>query len=221
MEILFDASLAEKEKNGRRIMRLEKHQCLMRLGHPVMRQAMATLCRQLHDPTSKQPIYRWSVSAMTGSGFEALIVYHFTLTAINQLREPLHDEVRAAVFRIEGSKLSLVQGEFAQRVLHAQLYPIKSAERREDWISTMRSHWYEHRPLLESFDKQQQQTWKSEFDVRAQRLLAQELSDTKTSYKNRLEELKDRSRDKEIEKLAKQLMEEQRGNTTAVFARRA
>jgi hypothetical protein len=29
------------------IMRLHKHQCLMRLGHPVMRQAMATLCRQL------------------------------------------------------------------------------------------------------------------------------------------------------------------------------
>jgi SNF2 family DNA or RNA helicase len=210
MEILFDASLAEKEKNGRRIMRLEKHQCLMRLGHPVMRQAMATLCRQLHDPTSKQPIYRWSVSAMQGNGFEALLVYHHTLTAINQLREPLHDEVRATVFRVEGDKVTPVEDEFAHRVLHSQLYPIKSADRREDWVRTLRSHWYEHRPALETFDGQLEVAWKAEFVKRAQHVLNRELDDTKASYKHRLAELKDRSRDKEIEKLAKQLIEEQR-----------
>ncbi|TWU54781.1 RNA polymerase-associated protein RapA [Rubripirellula tenax] len=72
MEIVFDGSLVEREKDGRRIMRVDRHQCLMRLGHPIMRQAMTTLCRQLHDPTSKQPIFRWSVAGMQGSGFEAL-----------------------------------------------------------------------------------------------------------------------------------------------------
>jgi hypothetical protein len=210
MEILFDASLVEKEKSGRRIMRLEKHQCLMRLGHPVMRQAMATLCRQLHDPTSKQPIYRWSVAAMQGSGFEALLVYHHTLTAINQLREPLHDEVRATVFRVEGDKLTLVEDEFAHRVLHSQLYLIKSADRRDDWVRTLRSHWYEHRSALEAFDDQQEEFWKSAFEGRAQQALKREMEDAKASYKHRLAELKDRSRDKEIEKLARQLVEEQR-----------
>jgi superfamily II DNA or RNA helicase len=210
MELLFDASLAEREKNGRRIMRLEKHQCLMRLGHPVMRQAMATLCRQLHDPNSRQPIFRWSVSAMKGTGFEALLVFHHTLTAINQLREPLHDEVRATVFRIDGDKLTPVDAAFADRVIHADLLPIKSADRREDWVRTFRAHWYEHSNSLRKYSKKQETVWQTEFEKRAAVVLKRETEETKTSYKHRLTELRDRSRDQEIEKLARQLVEEQR-----------
>ena len=171
---------------------------------------MATLCRQLHQPSSKQPIYRWSVAAMQGSGFEALLIYHHTLTAINQLREPLHDEVRATVFRVEGDRLTPVEDEFAERVLHSQFYGIKSSDRREEWVRTLRSHWYEHRTSLEAFDDRHEKEWKTKFDQRAQHVLKRELDDTKASYKHRLDELKDRSRDKEIEKLAKQLIEEQR-----------
>lgn len=210
MEIVFDPSLVEVEKNGRRIMRLDKHQCLMRLGHPIMRQAMAMLCRQLHDPTSRQPIFRWSVAGMKASGFEALLVYHHTLTAINQLREPLHDEVCATVFRIEGDKLTPVESEFQHRVLHSQLYPIKSSDRREDWVRTLRGHWYNHSKSLKSYSDEQESIWSSEFSQRAEVALERETKDTKASYKHRLAELKDRSRDKEIEKLARQLLEEQR-----------
>ena len=34
MELVFDCSLVEEEISGRRVMRLKKHQVLMRLGHP-------------------------------------------------------------------------------------------------------------------------------------------------------------------------------------------
>jgi len=182
MEIVFDASLVEQEKNGRRIMRLAKHQCLMRLGHPIMRQAMATLCRQLHDPTSRQPIFRWSVSAMQGSGFEALLIFHHTLTAINQLREPLHDEVKATVFRIEGDKLVPVDAAFQDRVVHAELYPVKAADRREDWVKIMRAHWYNHSNALKSYSKAQQTAWHEEFEKRAALVLKREVDETKASY---------------------------------------
>jgi superfamily II DNA or RNA helicase len=47
MELAFDNALVEEEINGRRVMRVKKHQVLMRLGHPIMRQAMATLSRLL------------------------------------------------------------------------------------------------------------------------------------------------------------------------------
>ncbi len=210
MEIVFDASLVEQEKNGRRIMRLDKHQCLMRLGHPIMRQAMATLCRQLHDPRSRQPIFRWTVTGIEASGFEALLVYHHTLTAINQLREPLHDEVSAAVFRVEGDRLTPVEPDFEHRVLHSRQYPIASVERREDWVRTLRGHWYHHRSELEEFDGKQEELWKIEFEKRAEQSLKVELDDVKSSYQSRLAELRDRSRDRELEKLAKQLVEEQR-----------
>src|SRR5258708_22273375 len=114
MELAFDAALVEDEVGGRRVMRLKKHQVLLRLGHPVMRQAMATLSRQLHDPEGRNAVFRWSIAALQRTGFEALLVFHYTLTAINELREPLHDEVLSSVFRIEGNKIELVEDQFKQ-----------------------------------------------------------------------------------------------------------
>ena len=98
--------LLSKRNIGRRVMRLKKHQVLMRLGHPIMRQAMATLCRQLHDPVGHDAVFRWSLAALHRTGFDALLVFHYTVTAINELREPLHDEVMSTVLRIEGDDLS-------------------------------------------------------------------------------------------------------------------
>ena len=147
---------------------------------------------------------------MQGSSFEALLIYHHTLTAINQLREPLHEEVRATVFRVEGDELTPVNADFEQRVLHSTLYPIQAPDRRENWVRTLRSHWYEHRKVLEAFDEQQEELWKAAFIERAGRALKRELEETKASYKHRLAELKDRSRDSEIKKLAVKLEEEER-----------
>ena len=56
MELVFDTALVEEEVSGRRVLRLKKHQVLMRLGHPILRQAMATLCRQLHAPDPRDGI---------------------------------------------------------------------------------------------------------------------------------------------------------------------
>ena len=142
MEIVFDAPLVEEERSGRPVLRLQKHQVLMRLGHPIMRQAMATLCRQLHDPPTHTPIYRWSLAALHRTGFEALLVFHYTVTAINELREPLHDEVISTVFRIEGDHLTPVEHAFQQTVLGSDFIAIRSSKRREDWIRTFRGQWF-------------------------------------------------------------------------------
>ncbi|MCA9137174.1 MAG: hypothetical protein KDB00_10455, partial [Planctomycetales bacterium] len=217
MEIVFDSSLVEREKDGRRIMRVDRHQCLMRLGHPIMRQAMTTLCRQLHDPTSKQPIFRWSVAGMKGSGFEALLIYRHTLTAINQLREPLHDEVRSTVFRVEGDRLTPVEPDYQNRVLRSQLFAIQSADRRDDWVRTLRAHWYRHREALERYDNEEQAHWSGIFDGRAEIALDREVNDTKASYQHRLAELRNRSRDKELQRLAEQLAEEEQESLMNLF----
>ena len=77
----------------------------MRLGHPIMRQAMATLCRQLHDPGGHNAVFRWSVAALHKPGFEALLVFHYTITAINELREPLTADQVVAQAQSEYEKL--------------------------------------------------------------------------------------------------------------------
>jgi superfamily II DNA or RNA helicase len=209
MELVFDAALVEKEENGRSIMRLKKHQVLLRLGHPIMRQAMATLCRQLHDPTGQDAVFRWSVAALHRSGFDALLVFHYTVTAINEIREPLHDEAVSTVLRIEGDRLVAVDDSFQRIVLGSEFHPIKSAKRREDWVRTLRGHWFRHKAELEAFLTRQEKSLRGVLEGRAKTALARELSAAKESYQYRLRELKDRSREQELGRLAKALVRQQ------------
>lgn len=207
MELTFDAALVEEEVNDRRLMRLKKHQVLLRLGHPIMRQAMATLCRQLHDPEGHNAVFRWSLAALQRSGFEALMVFHYTLTAINELREPLHDEVRSAVLRIEGDRLVPVEDDFEETVLHSLFHPVKSTARLDDWVRTIRGHWFQHKTALESLLNRQESEQRKLLEARAEAALGRELEAAKQSYKYRLDELKDRSREAQIDKLARQISE--------------
>jgi superfamily II DNA or RNA helicase len=207
MELVFDAAHVEKEENGRLIMRLKKHQVLLRLGHPIMRQAMATLCRQLHDP-SRDGVFRWSLSALHRSGFDALLVFHYTVTAINELREPLHDEVFSTVLRVEGDRLVQVDHDFQRLVLSSEFHPVKSSKRREDWIRTLRGHWFRHKSELETFLRQQEINQRDILEARAKTSLQRELESAKESYRYRLRELQDRSREQELGKLAKALVRE-------------
>lgn len=208
MELVFDVAFVEKDENGRRIMRLKKHQVLLRLGHPIMRQAMATLCRQLHDPTGHDAVFRWSLAALHRSGFEALLVFHYTVTAINELREPLHDEVFSTVLRVEGDRLAPVDADFQQVVLASEFHPVRSAQRREEWVRTIRGHWFQHRGDLEGFLQSQDTKLRETLAGRAKRALERELDAAKDSYRYRLKELQDRSREQELGKLAKALVRE-------------
>jgi superfamily II DNA or RNA helicase len=209
MELVFDAALVEEEIGGRRFMRLKKHQVLMRLGHPIMRQAMATLCRQLHDPSGHDAVFRWSVAALHRSGFEALVSFHYTLTAINELREPLHDEVVSTVFRVSGDQLAPVEDEFEHVVLQSEFLPMKSAKRRDEWVRTIRGHWFQHKGCLEGVLQQQEKRVRKMLEGRAKTALKRELDTAKESYRYRLKELQDRSREQELSKLAKELVREQ------------
>ncbi|MBV8555907.1 MAG: hypothetical protein JO116_10105, partial [Planctomycetaceae bacterium] len=209
MELVFDSALVEEEVGGRRVLRMKKHQILLRLGHPIMRQAMATLCRQLHDPTAHDPIYRWSLAALHRTGFDALLVFHYTVTAINELREPLHDEVCSRVFRIVGERLEPVGHDFEQGVLGSEFHSVKSPGRRDDWVKALRGRWFSHRGGLESFLKDQETSLRSILQARADAARKRETEAASESYEYRIKELQDRSREQEIEKLARQLVREQ------------
>jgi hypothetical protein len=208
MELVFDTALVEQEISGRMVLRLKKHQVLMRLSHPIMRQAMATLCRQLHDPGGPDPVYRWSIAALHRSGFEALLAFHYTMTAINELREPLHDEVISTVFRAEGDRLTAVEHDFEQVVLQSEPLQIASTPRRDNWIRTVRGHWFQHQQQLEAFLHRRENEMRTVLQGRADTALARELKAAKDSYQHRLKELQDRSREQQLRKLAKELVQE-------------
>jgi len=209
MELVFDARRVTEEVSGREVMRLKKYQVLMRLGHPVMRQAMSTLTRQLHDPTAHDPVYRWSVAALPKTGFEALLVFYHTVTAVNELREPLHDEVLTAVFRVEGDKLVPVEESFARDVTRADYLSIHSPTRRDDWVRTFRVRWFKHRGELEHHLREREGALKTILQEWANAARERDVEATREGYKYRLKELQDRSREKELDRLARELVRQQ------------
>lgn len=208
MELVFDSALVEEEINSRKRLRLKKHQVLMRLGHPVMRQAMATLSRQLHDPSGQSPIRRWSVAALHRTGFEALLVFHYTISVINELREPLHDEVRSVVFRVDGDHLVPVEDSFQQTILQEHFLPL-SSQRLNEWTRTLRSKWPSYRTDLETYMKGLEGSLSSHFNSTAREALNTEVSSVDESYRYRLKELSERTREKELRQIAEALLEEQ------------
>lgn len=209
MEVVFDARRVTEEIGGREIMRLKKHQILLRLGHPVMRQALSTLTRQLHDPTSHDPVYRWSVAALPKTGFEALVVFYHTVTAVNELREPLHDEVLTTVFRVEGDKLVPVEESFGRDVTRAEFLPVKSAPRRDDWVRIFRGRWFKHRGELEAYRRDREEALFASLQSQADVVRDRDVEATKEGYKYRLRELQDRSREQDLTKLARELVRQQ------------
>ncbi len=206
MELVFDSALVEEEHNHRRVLKLKKHQVLMRLSHPVMRQAMAALCRQLHDPASTEPIFRWTVAALHKPNFEALMAFFYTVTAVNDLREPLHDEVMTEVFRVEGDRLAPVERSFREMVLHADLLAVRSPERRDKLWQTFRLRWPRHREALERFQKAQEKGWMADLQKRADAACKRETDSAAQSYDSRLRELAERTREREMRRLAESLL---------------
>jgi len=93
--------------------------------------------------------------------------------------------------------------------LRSEFHPLKSAKRREDWVRTIRGHWFQHKGELEAFLRQQEGDQRKVLTRRAKAALRRELDAAKESYRYRLKELQDRSREQELGKLAKELLREQ------------
>lgn len=201
MELVFDTALVEEEISNRRMMRIGKHQCLMRLGHPVMRQAMATLTRQLHDPSSKNPVRRWSVAAIHRADFEAALLLYYTVSVLNDLREPLHDEVRAAAFFLEGDGLREMDERLADDFLETQRFPVRSNSRLDEWVKTIRRRWLSHREFLEAFMEKTGAGLAQVFEERALAAKREALEAERGHYKRRLSELKALTNERELRKL--------------------
>jgi hypothetical protein len=148
------------------------------------------------------------VAALHRTGFDALLVFYYTVTAINELREPLHDEVASRVFRVVGERLEPVEQGFERDVLRSEFLPIKSPSHRDDWVKAFRGRWFPHRSGIEAFLGEREATLSGVMQARADAALKREADSARESYRYRLKELQDRSREQELEKLVKQLVRE-------------
>ena len=91
--------------------------------------------------------------------------------------------------------------DFEQSVLGSEFHPVKSATSRDDWVKAFRGRWLTHRRQLEAFLRSQESALKTDLQARADATKKRETEAAKESYRYRLKELQDRSREQELEKL--------------------
>ena len=210
IEVFFDESLVTKDFDGRRLFKPKRNQDLLRLGHPVMQRALSTLRRQLYDPSGSNAIWRWTIAALDRSGFDALMIFHYTLTVTNELREPLHDETVSTVFRVDGNSLQSVESNFEHSVLNQRLVSIGSSDRLESLRRKLIPLWDSgdvggHRVWLENYMSQIQKDRQLEFVAKAKEALTENKKAAKSAYQYRIKALEKRSEEKEYEKIAREL----------------
>ena len=206
MEIAFDQSVAEEEHNGRRFLMLRKNQVLLRLSHPVMKQAISILNRGLYSPTGKQPINRWTIGCIKQSGFEALLKFHYILTAINDLRESAHDEVFTGVFRVLGADLDYIEDEeYRELIKSERVLEIVNEDHRNQRILAVRQHWDAHQESLEHFIEERREQAERQFAQIAAKALQRDKETIKADYDQRLKELSDSTTEAELRRLRKAL----------------
>jgi hypothetical protein len=121
----------------------------------------------------------------------------------------LHDDVLATVFRIEGDQLVPIEESFGHDVLRSEFLPVKSAKRRDEWVRIFRGRWFKHRVELESRLREREKALLGLLQQRADAVRDREEAAARESYKYRLRELQDRSREQELNRLARELVHQQ------------
>ncbi len=125
-------ALTEVTAAGRRVYRERADTQLMRLAHPVMRQATATLRRRLWE---ERPGFRRFTIGAHPSLDAPTVVVPYLLTLVNELREPIHAEL---------IELALRLGELGTEEVNApegEALPIGTAGDVDRWNAWLEERW--------------------------------------------------------------------------------
>ena len=96
-KLTFTTDALTQNIDGRRLFRERADTRLLRLAHPLMRRATATLRRRLWQPGAD--LSRFTIGSAEGVEAPTLVV-QVLLTVVNELREPLHAELLELSFTI-------------------------------------------------------------------------------------------------------------------------
>ncbi|MHB9112919.1 MAG: DISARM system SNF2-like helicase DrmD [Thermoleophilia bacterium] len=202
-KITFDQRLFEEEVNGRRIFRPLPDTVLIRLGHPIMRRALSTLRQSLWEDG---PIRRWTVvSGGPDLPYEAVMVVWVLATALNELRETVHEEVIGLPFSDDNGNLLALDERFWAELSRETLIGLP-LDTLAFWQDRLRERWVEYRrqilQLLEkrkTAEKARVEGWLSAWKTR-------ESDREAASFALRLEELEQGVDVRTMEKVQKRLI---------------
>lgn len=204
--LVFDNQHFIQTINGRPVFRPSMDTVLLHLGHPVMRQALASFAR-LRFPGGQSeftPPSRWVVTrGPVPAGSDALLLLTVEEMAVNELRETFHHWVRTVVLPVKGGVL----GEaLTYAGPHGSSFPgtedaSGTAEARAIWDDADD----DVRTWINSYRTELTKTIKTELTAAGVEAAAHE----KESFERRIREVSALQRDQSIDKLKREI-EEQR-----------
>lgn len=207
-KLAFDQGYFEEEVDGRTLFRPRPDTVLLRLGHPLMRKAVGTLRNCLWQQPG--PLQRWTIAA-GGPDLpeEAVLVLWSLLTATNQLREPVHEEVIPLAYLPLAGDLEPLDPRLWPDVARVPALPLADAKLAA-WRAFLQEWWPDYRRLLrrdlERRKEQEQQRltrWLAGWQERERRSEEQ-------AFAARTRELETGRDVREVERLQKQLIRAER-----------
>ncbi|HOC94203.1 MAG TPA: DISARM system SNF2-like helicase DrmD [bacterium] len=209
-KIVFDPSYFEERVSGRTVFRPKKDVMLLRLGHPVMRRATGVLKRRMWDHAGKRDVNRWTVTGSAlPTGLECVMVVYHTLQAVNTLRENIHSEVCASMFKVAGDRLSKMDEALVAQITALPTHKLGRNE-LSPWESRLRKLWLPHEEQIKTFLLELKKELKTDFDRRMKEFFSIEKSSRKTEFDNRIKEIEKQKHPKAIERLMKQRDEQRK-----------
>lgn len=202
--LVFDNRYFISTVNGRPVFRPSPDTVLMHLGHPVMRQALASFAR-LRFPggqTEFTPPSRWvATRGAVPAGVDALVLLTIEELGINELRETLHHWVRTVALPVQGGELGAMlpyAGPHAgDQAGTEDVASVPAARSLWDDIDTDVKAW------LAAYRDQLTSTLSAELKIAGDAATAHE----KEAFRVRIREVADLQRTQSIEKIKREIEE--------------
>ena len=203
-KVCFDARLLEEEIHGRRVFRPRPDVVLLRLGHPLMQRAAATLQRAMWEEGAG--VQRWTLRAASlPARTEAIAVVQVLLQSVNQLRETVEAELLTVAFVLRED-----EWKFLQEAAPPAGQPLPP-DRIPALLDPVRETWDELQDLLRQLLEDEQEQHRQDLELRMAKALQTEEKLEAERYASRLRELDEQQRlaagkrlEKELDRLRRQ-----------------
>lgn len=203
--VVFDPGFFETTAaSGRVLYRRRANTTLLRLGHPVMKRAIASLKRYMWTSEDRPRVSRWTVAGSElPAGLDCILIAYYHLEATNGLKETAHDEVLADYLQVQGPRVIPLAADLHARISDLPRFALGDDE-RSSWVKRVGELWLDHSQHITSHLKHLRDTNRKDFAGRMAAGYKTAEIEQKTIFSERLTEIQKRNTPAYIQKLLKQ-----------------
>lgn len=209
-KLVFDPSYFRTVKDHRYVYLQKSDTRLIRISHPLMRKALNQIKKSLWGTADQRDFSRLTIAESDlPQGTDAVLVLYAYLECYNELRENIHREVLEYPFLISGELLESLLPDLWHIIRKHPQKQLKPQDQTH-WIEILSDNWYLYQDQLKELLQSEKTRFSTRFSKELEAAREGQISITQAAYAQRLQELSLRKEAKNIERLRKELEEEQK-----------